>query len=239
MTATLDAPDTSETKPAHGRHVVAALGLAVLIAGGVLILGNLAPNATVAMAITTVFFGAVALGLLLVVRRHRDLLIPLAATYLIVVGGAGAWLGLPLLSDNVVSEDVVRVEAPAAPAAPADASAPTQAAPAASPVALASGQFTAQAHPGEGDATLIDTGDGVVVTLTDFATDNGPDLFVHLVPPDAPAGSVDGGVNLGKLKGNIGDQQYAVPDGLDAGAGWRVVVWCRAFTVTFTEAVLG
>jgi hypothetical protein len=72
-----------------------------------------------------------------------------------------------------------------------------------------------------------------------FTTDNGPDLFVYLVPPDAADGTVDGFVDLGRLKGNQGDQQYDVPAGVDVGPGWRVVIWCRAFSVNFTEAALG
>jgi len=245
--ATSTSPDhASGARRSWPARLGAALLLAVLLVAGVWVLGNLAPSSTVAMATTTVFFGAVALGVLVLVRRSRPLLLPLATTYAVVVGAAGVWLGLPLLGDDVVDEDVVRVE-PAA-------SAPTQAAtsvgatdeatdaaqPAepAGPVAVAQGAFEARDHPGEGDATLVDTGEGTVVTLTDFATDNGPDLFVYLVPDTAPAGSVDDFVDLGTLKGNVGDQQYDVPAGVDAGAGWRVVVWCRAFNVTFTEATL-
>ncbi|MGB3687342.1 MAG: DM13 domain-containing protein, partial [Ornithinimicrobium sp.] len=67
----------------------------------------------------------------------------------------------------------------------------------------------------------------------------GPDLFVYLVPDTAGPGSVDGFVDVGSLKGNVGDQQYDVPDDVAVADGWRVVVWCRAFAVTFTEATLG
>lgn len=250
--------DTSTPTPSTSRGrlgIAARIGLAVLLLAvmlaGILVLGRLASSDVMAMALTSVFFVLLAAGLFVLVRRRRELLLPLGAVYVIVAGGAGVVLGLPLITDDVVDEDVVVVSQPAAPSADesADASGDSAAVgdssaggadevEAASPQQVASGQFEARDHPGEGTATLIDTGDGTVLTLTDFATDNGPDLFVYLVPADAPAGSVEGFVDLGTLKGNVGDQQYDVPDDIDAGAGWRVVVWCRAFAVTFTEALL-
>lgn len=218
---------------------------------GILVLGRLASSDVMAMALTSVFFVALAGGLFVLVRRRRELLLPLGAVYVLVAGGAGVVLGLPLITDDVVDEDVVVVEQPVAPAAggssQSDEDAPSSegsesgeagSSEATGPRQVASGEFEARDHPGEGTATLVDTGDGTVLTLTDFATDNGPDLFVYLVPADAPAGSVEGSIDLGTLKGNVGDQQYDVPDDVDAGAGWRVVVWCRAFAVTFTEALL-
>ena len=38
--------------------------------------------------------------------------------------------------------------------------------------------------------------------------------------------------------GDILDRGDEVPADVAAGEGWRVVVWCRAFAVTFTEATL-
>jgi len=104
---------------------------------------------------------------------------------------------------------------------------------------VASGQFEAASHPGSGKASIVEKPDGAgVVTFTDFETDNGPDLVVYLVPADSPAGSDEGAIDLGALKGNQGNQQYAIPAGTDLDEDWRVVVWCRAFTVSFTEAPL-
>jgi hypothetical protein len=93
----------------------------------------------------------------------------------------------------------------------------------------------AGAHPTSGTATLVRKPDGSrALTLTGFATDPGPDLRVLLVRDPSGAG-VEGAVDLGKLKGNKGDQEYAVPAGGPEGA---VVIWCRAFTVTFGSAAL-
>ncbi|MGB9375857.1 MAG: DM13 domain-containing protein [Jiangellales bacterium] len=241
---------TPTSSTSRGRLGVAArIGLAVLLLAvmlaGILVLGRLASSDVMAMALTSAFFVLLAAGLFVLVRRRRELLLPLGAVYVIVAGGAGVVLGLPLITDDVVDEDVVVVSQPTAPStdeasgASGDSAAGEAGADeAVGPQQVASGEFEARDHPGEGTATLVDTGDGTVLTLTDFATDNGPDLFVYLVPADAPAGSVEGFVDLGTLKGNVGDQQYDVPDDIDAGAGWRVVVWCRAFAVTFTEALL-
>ncbi len=109
---------------------------------------------------------------------------------------------------------------------------------AAGPAAL-EGTFTGLAHPTSGVARIVEQADGArVVTLTGFETDPGPDLYVYAVPGRVSGENVDGGVNLGRLKGNIGSQQYVLPAGFDAADGATVVVWCRAFSVTFGAAVL-
>ncbi|MCU0262697.1 MAG: DM13 domain-containing protein [Candidatus Nanopelagicales bacterium] len=209
--------------------VAAALTVVVVMLLGIVGLGRLASSDVQAMVMTTVFLllGAVAIGIL--VRRRRDFAVALIAPFLLIAGVSGVWLGLPLVTDRTVNEEVVSAASPAAP----DSSSTT------GPALVASGQFEAASHPGTGTASLIALEDGAgVVTFTDFETDNGPDLLVYLVPADAAAGSADGAVPLGGLKGNRGDQQYDVPSGTDLDAGWRVVVWCRAFAVSFTEAPL-
>lgn len=242
-----DASSASPRPASLMAKVLGSLAFAAIVLLGVLVLGRLASSDVMAMTLTTVFFAVLAGALFLRLRGRRELLVPLGATFLVVAGGAGVVLGAPLIFDDVVDEDVVRIAEPsdAATAAPEEDGASPDGSPAVSespvdgPTEVASGQFAARSHPGSGTATLIDLGDdGTVLTLTEFETDNGPDLLVYLVPPDAPIDSVDGGVNLGRLKGNVGDQQYAVPD-VGAGEQWRVVVWCRAFTVSFTEATLG
>jgi hypothetical protein len=102
---------------------------------------------------------------------------------------------------------------------------------------IASGTFVAEAHPTEGQASVVATANGTYVTLTDFVTDPGPDLKVYWVPEGEPVAS---GIDLGSLKGNKGDQQYAVPKSVDTAdiPGGSVVIWCRAFTVSFGSAEL-
>lgn len=251
MNTPVDLQNSSNTERgrlAMGVRVLAAAALAAIMVIGIFVLGRIASDDVMAMVFTTVFFVLLAAFLGWLVWQRRELLVPLGATYVVVAGAAGVLLGLPLITDDVVEEDVIRVETPDVADSDIEAtdSESTDSQPTdtdstdtelTSPTEIASGQFESRVHPGEGTATLIGTPEGsTILTLTDFATDNGPDLLVYLVPADTPEGSIDGFVDLGTLRGNIGDQQYEVP--VDAGAGWRVVVWCRAFAVNFTEATL-
>ncbi|MEO5576308.1 MAG: DM13 domain-containing protein, partial [Gaiellaceae bacterium] len=69
---------------------------------------------------------------------------------------------------------------------------------------------------------------------------NGPDLRVYLVAgPVADDSDVSEFVDLGRLKGNKGTQQYSIPTGTDTARYATVVIWCRAFTVGFAKAALG
>jgi hypothetical protein len=107
-------------------------------------------------------------------------------------------------------------------------------------VQLAAGQFQSIAHPGNGKAAVVELPGGeLVLTLTRFATDNGPDLRLYLSTGN-PAGGGELGdyVDLGKLKGNKGNQQYELPDDVALDRHRTVVVWCRAFSVAFTSAAL-
>jgi hypothetical protein len=107
-------------------------------------------------------------------------------------------------------------------------------------VLVARGRFESLEHESSGVASLIRTRGGRhVLTLTRFATSNGPDLRVYLVAgPVADAGDVHDFADLGGLKGNKGDQQYDV-SGKALGSRYRtVVIWCRAFSVGFARARL-
>lgn len=109
--------------------------------------------------------------------------------------------------------------------------------------AVATGRFHSVAHETHGTATIQDLGGGRrVLRLTDFATSNGPDVRVYLVAaPDASDNATvtkAGFVELGKLKGNEGDQNYDVPDDLDLTHYRAVTIWCRRFSVNFATAPL-
>ena len=92
------------------------------------------------------------------------------------------------------------------------------------------------AERGEG-VYLYDTDGRRYLTLTSFSTSPGPDLRVRLVPGDSFDGGSEGAIDLGALKGNRGNQQYAVPRGTDVSAH-TVVIWCRAFSAPFGSATL-
>jgi len=109
---------------------------------------------------------------------------------------------------------------------------------------LALGDFTDadRAHHGTGKVHLIDTGTGKLIRFTDFKVTNGPDLYVWLVKADGIEDSDDvkasEWVNLGALKGNIGNQNYPLPAGINLADYKSVVVWCRQFGVLFAKAEL-
>jgi hypothetical protein len=110
------------------------------------------------------------------------------------------------------------------------------------PITLASGSFVDRSHPAEGVASVLTDGtDERFLRFEDFATDNGPDLNVYLsaAPPDAPAGDFDDEfVDLGDLKGNIGNQNYEIPADVDLDRYRSVVIWCVRFGVAFGAAEL-
>jgi len=108
---------------------------------------------------------------------------------------------------------------------------------------LSQGSFYDIAHLGAGQALVYQLADGShVLRLQDFEVDNGPDLHVYLVPidpvPDSVGVEIPGSVDLGKLKGNIGDQNYEIPADLDLSQFQSVVIWCQPFRVPFTAAPL-
>ncbi|HEX5963563.1 MAG TPA: DM13 domain-containing protein [Gemmatimonadales bacterium] len=114
---------------------------------------------------------------------------------------------------------------------------------AAEATALLSGDFKSVAHETRGQATIYRLGDGTrVLRLTEFATSNGPDVRVYLVAAndaaDNEAVKSAGFVEVGKLKGTDGDQNYEVPLALDLEKYRAVTIWCRRFAVNFGTAPL-
>ncbi len=237
-------------------RVAAAVVVAVLTVLGVWLTGGvLTDDATLAMVLTGAWFAVAGVLAVAVALRWRRMAWAVVGSWLGTALVVGGFLFLTSNVDRAVDEDVVQAgplagspaptasptptpspTASAAPSAsaPAPSASPTAAPPAADRATLsASGAFRAQAHETRGLASLIRLPSGRrVLTLTRFATSPGPDLRVYLVPPQ---GDIGDAVDLGALKGNKGDQQYAVPRRADAG---KVVVWCRAFTVAFGTARL-
>jgi hypothetical protein len=106
---------------------------------------------------------------------------------------------------------------------------------------LASGMFASQAHETKGTAQLLSVGGKTFVQLKDFHTSNGPDVHIYLVK--GTQGSPDevnknGFIDLGTIKGNIGDQNYEVPAGTNLDEYKSVSVWCKRFFVGFGGAPL-
>jgi hypothetical protein len=98
-------------------------------------------------------------------------------------------------------------------------------------------------HYGEGIVQLLQTStDEQIVRFDNVTIGNGPDLYVYVSDSTEPTNkleSLGNYANLGKLKGNIGSQNYTLPSSEELGFEPRtVIVWCKRFEVLFTYAVL-
>ncbi|MEU2491565.1 DM13 domain-containing protein [Streptomyces sp. NPDC007883] len=146
-------------------------------------------------------------------------------------------------------DETVREELPTAAPAPSDgptASADTAPPAAAAPEVLATGSFISHEHATTGSVKIVRLADGSrVLRIEDLDTSSGPDLRVWLT--DAPVKEGRDGwhvfddgeyLSLGGLKGNKGDQNYALPAGADLNRLTSVTVWCDRFDVSFGAAEL-
>ncbi|MGH2766343.1 MAG: DM13 domain-containing protein [Actinomycetota bacterium] len=175
------------------------------------------------------------------IRRH-----PGRTAGALVLGTAVAVAGfLWFRPDRLFTDDAVDEALPGQASAPAMADAGAEEAPAeAAPATLAHGPFISLEHQTTGGAVVLETEDGRrFLRFEDFETSNGPDLLVYLSAKE-PAGTDDWRgydqdfVDLGPLKGNVGNQNYRIPAGVDLDRYSTAVVWCRRFTVGFAAAVL-
>jgi hypothetical protein len=109
--------------------------------------------------------------------------------------------------------------------------------------AVESGVFRGIAHPTEGTAAVYRMRDGaLMLRFTNFRTSNGPDVHVYLVAGDDAKDSETvqhtGFIDLGPIKGNIGDQNYALGSDVDLSKYRAVSIWCKRFSVNFGVAPL-
>src|SRR5437879_7098258 len=108
---------------------------------------------------------------------------------------------------------------------------------------LASGSFHGVAHNSSGNASIHELPDGKrILRFTNFETSNGPDVHVYLVAAndatDSDSVKKAGFVEIGSLKGNIGDQNYELPSSIDLAKYRAVTIWCQRFGVNFATAPL-
>lgn len=114
----------------------------------------------------------------------------------------------------------------------------------AQPTVLKTGVFkdADAVHKGSGDVLLYKLADNsYVLRLENFKVTNGPDLTVYLAKNadiTEAAQVTEGFLNLGKLKGNIGSQNYLIPAGTDLSEYNSAVIWCELFGVLFSPATL-
>ena len=143
---------------------------------------------------------------------------------LIIVGGIVAlgiayWLVSPFFVDKKVSEEF-----------------PMQGMQAEAKMVLA-GSFVGfdKIHYGSGDMSVIKTDEGYIIRFEEnFNVANGPDLYVGF----GKDGEYIKGTEISRLKGNIGSQNYVVPENLNLEDYNEVWIWCKAFSVGFAKAEL-
>jgi len=108
---------------------------------------------------------------------------------------------------------------------------------------VASGSFYGVVHPTQGTATIYQVGDGSrVLRFTNFRTTNGPNVHVYMVAADDAKDNATvqraGFIDLGPLKGNVGDQNYTFGPEVDLSKYRAVSVWCKRFSLNFGTAPL-
>ena len=222
---------TARTRPRRRRpgqfgramiaKLAAALSVVFIVLAGIWVSGGLiTDDFRLAMGLTAAWMLLAAVAAGAVGWRHPALRAPVIGAYLLTAVVAGGYLARFMFVDDVVHERVVRVTPRAD--------------------LFARGTFEPVAHPAGGTATAIRTAGGErVLTLTNFEVSNGPDLRVYVAAgPARDESDVDAFEDLGALKGNMGDQQYDLPDELDLDRYTTVVIWCRAFSVNFARAPL-
>lgn len=139
-----------------------------------------------------------------------------------VAGNAFWYLASPLWIDRTVSETFTQTD---------------------TDETVATGAFAGAdaVHRGAGNVAVIRAGDETTLRFTEFEVTNGPDLYVWLVK-DVVESEEDvtssEWIDLGLLKGNIGDQNYSLPAGTNVAEYASVVIWCKQFGVLFASADL-
>jgi hypothetical protein len=110
---------------------------------------------------------------------------------------------------------------------------------------LYTGRFHGKVHSTEGRATVYQQEDGkLLLRLTNFKTSNGPDVHVILVATKDASDDANflksntERLELGKLKGNEGDQNYEIPAGTDLSKFTTVSIYCERFNANFGAAPL-
>ena len=199
------------------------------------------------------------------IKSHKLMAAIIAVVILVPVIGFGWWLGSPLFLDREVDEEFPALSNAVIPDGMemSEAQATMEVVmdrenvveeemmeamgAMLAPDAVKTGMFRDgdSFHRGSGNATIWDLGtDGFVLRFEDFNVINGPDLRVLLTTHPDPesrgdvhADDVDY-VELGKLKGNIGNQNYPIPDELDVDEYQSVVIYCKPFQVVFSVAPL-
>ena len=233
-------------------RLVPALIVATALGIGLLVLQRwVAETKTAAIVLVSIWFAIVGIAALVATSRRPELRAPVLGTFaaiLVATVAIGYWTGF---RDTEVDEDVVvataeasderagRRRSPAAAPQPRprpDGEAkpePSPPGPSRSPRASSPAR-TATRAPATATVVREPTASGSL-TFTDFDVDPGAQVEVWLTQDEA---NLDDRIELGGLKGNVGDQQYELPDDADLTRYDTVVLYCTPFTVRIAVAPL-
>jgi hypothetical protein len=154
--------------------------------------------------------------------------------------------------DDAIPETAVVAPTTSPSTTPAQSAAPEAAVPTpdppplTTPVNLLTGTFVSHEHTTTGAVRVIEHPDGSrQLAIVGLATSNGPDVHVWLSAGPVVEG-FDGWftardydhVDLGLIKGNLGDLLYDIPTDVDLETFRTVDLWCEQFSVSFGAAAL-
>ena len=113
-----------------------------------------------------------------------------------------------------------------------------------SALVLVSGDFQEidALHWGAGKVSIYELADGRrILRFADFASARCRDMRVYLALDPLPMSALqleNGSLDLGRLKGNIGDQYYFLPADHDLSGYQSAVIFCQQFNTVLTAARL-
>jgi Electron transfer DM13 len=243
-----DAPNHPAARETRAPLALQILALAVAIAGllaGLWLFASPVSRAfadatglpaywsSIGFAVAWFIAASIVLGKL---RKERpEFRLPLRVAFLLTVAAVGGVFAWTSLTDDKADDDVSFAEE-AVPASQMP-EVKTPEAPKRN-VVLSSGTFSGIDHTAEGRARIVRlaSGDHRLV-FTEFDVERAPDLRVYLAE-DEVTGDIGPYRELDKLKGNVGDQYYELPKGIDLDRYRHVVIWCKAFDVGVAQAPL-
>ena len=226
-----------EKTPLHWK-VAAVLGALVVIPGGAfLAIASVPTGGKVAIA-AGVAWWLVMSALLgkFVLKNKPDLRTPVRAV-LAVAAVASIATAFVASRGNTVDEDIVT----AVPMSDVRPQTSERKAQPARNVQILSGTFRGESgHRGEGKAAVVKLAKGGrVLTFSEFDVDPGAGgLRVYLHEGESASDDLGKFVELAKLKGTKGDQQYEIPGKVDLARYNSVVIWCVPFSTRIAQAPL-
>ncbi|MEY2849802.1 MAG: hypothetical protein RI885_2469 [Actinomycetota bacterium] len=148
--------------------------------------------------------------------------------------------------ESIPSASTPEVAASSSPSASTSPSVSPSADAPASSVDERTGSFISHEHATSGGVRIVALPDGSrVLAIDGLTTTDGPDVHVWLSSTDVVEGR-DGWstagtgehLDLGILRGNIGDLVYEIPSDVDLSRFASVSLWCEQFGVSFGAAQL-